>query len=74
MKDTNNQVANMLLILLLIILEILCIIPWFLLTVFVSKGFIIVGIIASITGYLLIRGACKQNEYEDNQDDDRGLV
>lgn len=37
MKDTNEQVANMLLILLLILLEILCVVPWFIVTIFVCK-------------------------------------
>lgn len=63
MKDTNERVANVLLILLLVLLGILCIVPWF-----------IVAIFGAICGYLLIRGAYKQNGREDNQDKDRGLV
>lgn len=74
MKDTNEQVANMLLILLLILLEILCVVPWFIVAIFVCKYLALVGIFGAICGYLLIRGACKQNEREDNQDKDRGLV
>lgn len=74
MKDTNDKVANVLLILLLIILEILCVVPWFLVAIYISKYLAIVGIFGAVCGYLLIREACKQNEHEDNQDKNRGLV
>ena len=74
MKSTNDKVANLLLILLLMILEVLCIVPWFVVAIFVCKYLAIVGIFGAICGYLLIRGAYKQNEHEDNQDKDRGLV
>lgn len=74
MKDTNDKVSNVLLILLLIVLEILCIVSWFLVVIYISKYLVIVGIFGAICGYLLIRGACKQNEHEDNQDKNRGLV
>lgn len=71
MKDINEQVANMLLILLLILLEILCVASWFIVAIFVCKYLVLVGIFGAICGYLLIKGACKQNEHEDNQDKDR---
>lgn len=74
MKNTNDKVSNVLLILLLIVLEILCIVSWFLIAIYISKYLVIVGIFGAIYGYLLIRGACKQNEYEDNQDKNKELV
>lgn len=74
MKDTNDRVANILLLLLLTIMGILLLSSSIILAIFVGKMFLIVGIPMLIMIYLLLRNIRIQNEDRGDQDKDRGLV
>lgn len=65
----KEKIRNILIITTLIVLEILYLVFWALLAVFVCKYLILVGIIISFIGYMLVRGSYK---YENEESLDEG--
>ena len=74
MKDTNERVANILLLLLLTIIGISLLVFSIVLAIFVGKMFLLIELPILIMIYFLVRDVRKHNERKDNQDKGRGLV